>query len=236
MQRLRPLFFVLVVLTVMSVAAASETVVHVFQIRYASVDKVSAAIQVLLSEQGSLTVQPRQGRITVQDSPEIVDQVADLIAEIDAAPGAYRIQMELLEGTSKRLETAEETKVDHSLKEMFKFPHFYTLGTATFEGNLGTPSSAHLGSEYRVSFLAEATGYSQSSPWGSPDPGARIHLRWLTLEKVRVAQGSGGKPSELLRTSVFIAPDQTAFIGAGSSEDSTEGLVLIIRAGEVGGN
>jgi hypothetical protein len=40
----------------------------------------------------------------------------------------------------------------------------------------------------------------------------------------------------VVRTSVFIAPDQKVFIGAGSSEDSTEGLVLIIRVGEVGGS
>ena len=236
MQRFRPLVLVFVVLAGLSVAMASETVVHVFQIRYASVEKVSAAIQGLLSEQGSLTVQPKQGRITVQDSPEIVDRVADLITEIDRAPGAYRIHMDLLEGTSKHLDAGQETNVDRSLKEMFNFPYFRTLGTATFEGNLGTPSTAHLGSGYRVSFLAEATGYSQSSPWGSPDPGTRIHLRWLTLERVRVAQGGGEKPNEVLRTSVFIAPEQKVFIGAGISEDSTEGLVLIIRAGEVGGS
>jgi hypothetical protein len=236
MHRLRPFVLVFVVLAAMSVAAASDTVVHVFQIRYASMDKVSAAIQGLLSEQGSLTVQPRQGRITVQDSPEIVERVADLIAEIDRAPGTYRIRVELLEGTSKRLDAGEEMKVDRNLKEMFNFPYFRALGTATFEGELGTPSSAHLGSGYRVSFLAEATGFSQSSPWGSPDPGARIHLRWLTLERVRTARGGGEKPIEVLRTSIFIAPDQKVFIGAGSSEDSTEGLVLIIRAGEVGGS
>ncbi len=236
MRRLGLCLLAFVVFAALSAAADSDTVVHVFQIRHASMEKVSAAVQALLSDQGSLTLQPKQGRITVQDSQEIVDQVADLIAEIDRAPGVYRIRMELLEGTSKPLAAGQEARVDHSLTEMFNFPHFRSLGTATFEGNLGTPSSAHLGSGYQVSFLAEATGFSQSSPWGSPDPGERIHLRWLTLERVRVVQGRGEKPNEVLRTSVFIAPDQKVFIGAGSSEDSKEGLVLIIRAGEVGGS
>lgn len=236
MWRRRALILSFVALAALTAAAASETVVHVFQLRYASVQEVSAAVQQLLSERGSITVQPRQSRITVQDLPEVVERVAELIGEMDQAPGSYRIQMELLEGTSRPLRAEQQVQVDRRLKGMFKFPSFRQLGTATFEGDLGTPSSAELGDGFRVSFLAESTGFAQDSPWGSPDPGNRIHLRWLTLEQVKVADGGGGETNEVLRTSIFLAPKQKVFIGAGHSEDSKEGLVLIVQAQESGGS
>ena len=130
----------------------------------------------------------------------------------------------------------QQVQVDRRMKGMFKFPSFRRLGTATFEGDLGTPSSAELGDGFRVSFLAESTGFAQDSPWGSPDPGNRIHLRWLTLDHVKVAEGGNGETNEVLRTSIFLAPKQKVFIGAGRSEDSKEGLVLIVQAQDIGGS
>jgi hypothetical protein len=225
----------LVLAVALTAGADLETVVHVFQLRYASVTEASAAIQPMLSDRGSITVQPRQARITVQDLPEVVQRVADLIVEIDRLPKSYRIQVELLEGTSRPIPAEQQIRVDERLAGMFKFPSFRRLGSAVFEGDLGSPSSAELGSGFKISFLAEPTGFSQDSPWGTPDPGDRIHLRWLQLDRLRTTDDGRRTSDEVLRTSIFIAPKQKVFIGAGKSEDSTDGLVLIVEAQDVGG-
>jgi hypothetical protein len=41
---------------------------------------------------------------------------------------------------------------------------------------------------------------------------------------------------EVLKTSVFLSEKQEVFIGAGASEDSRSGLVLILQAQEIGGD
>ena len=225
----------LVLVVALTAGADLETVVHVFQLRHASVTEASAAIQPMLSDRGSITVQPRQARITVQDLPDVVQRVADLIDEIDRMPMSYRIQVDLLEGTSRPLPVEQQIRVDERLAGMFKFPAFRRLGSAVFEGDLGSPSSAELGNGFKISFLAETTGFSQDSPWGTPDPGNRIHLRWLQLDRLRPTEDGRRTSDEILRTSIFIAPKQKVFIGAGKSEDSTDGLVLIVEAQDVGG-
>jgi len=225
----------LVLAVALTAGADLETVVHVFQLRHASVTEASAAIQPMLSDRGSITVQPRQARITVQDLPDVVQRVADLIDEIDRMPMSYRIQVDLLEGTSRPLPVEQQIRVDERLAGMFKFPAFRRLGSAVFECDLGSPSSAELGNGFKISFLAETTGFSQDSPWGTPDPGNRIHLRWLQLDRLRPTEDGRRTSDEILRTSIFIAPKQKVFIGAGKSEDSTDGLVLIVEAQDVGG-
>ena len=66
-------------------ADESATTTRVFQIQHTSVAEASSAVQPLLSENGTLTVQPQKNRITVQDTAEIVQRVADVLAELDTA-------------------------------------------------------------------------------------------------------------------------------------------------------
>ena len=67
-------------LTTALVAADAETISRVFRLEHVSVMEVSTAVQPLLSDAGSLTLQPKLSRVVVQDKPEVIDQVTALIA------------------------------------------------------------------------------------------------------------------------------------------------------------
>lgn len=230
--------FVLIVVmaaATLAAAASQNTVSRVFRLKHVSVSEASAAVQPMLSEAGSLTLQPKLSRIVVQDEPEVIDRVASLIEKLDHAPGTYSIKLDLLEGgKATPYGWVQEVPVEDRLRKMFKVAAFRQLGSSSVEGVLGSPATAELGTSYRVSFLAQLPMSPKEMPWGAPDPGNRIHLRHLVLERKVVASDGTVMTSELLRTNVLLSPNQTVYIGAGNSEDSEDVLVLIVHAGEFG--
>jgi hypothetical protein len=60
------------------------------------------------------------------------------------------------------------------------------------------------------------------------DVAGRTQVKWLRLDRLVQADGGGEKVDELLKTTVFLSPRQKMIIGAGSSEESSSGLVLIL--------
>jgi hypothetical protein len=217
------------------VAANQETVSRVFRLQHVSVAEASAAVQPMLTEFGSLTLQPKLSRIVVQDQPVVIDRVAAMLEKLDRVPGNYSIQMELLEGGRKvPFGTAQEYRAEERLYTMFKAEAFYRLGSSTVEGVLGGSAQAELGTSYQVSFVAQAPEGSNSSPWGMRKPDEQLHLRQLVLERKGVAADGTVTTFELLRTNVLLSPNQTVYIGAGNSEDSGEVLVLIVHARKFG--
>jgi len=221
---------------VVAAAANVETVSRVFTLQHVSVSEASAAVQPMLSEHGSLILQPSLSRMTVQDLPQVVERVAVLVADIDSLPESYSIQVELLEGRSEPYSAATQAQIDQRLRKMFKFPSFRQLGSAVLEGELGSPAQADLGGGFQISFLADTVEYSEDTPWGAPDPGDRVHLRPLILKRVSIEPDGTQEIEILLRTNVLIAPNQKVYIGAGTSEDAENGLVLIVHSQGSGGN
>jgi hypothetical protein len=211
-----------------SAAGQNETTVRVFNLKNATVIEAFTAIEPLLSADGSVTVQPSRGRITIQDSPRIVGQITTLMDELDRIPGEYRIEVELLEGLDSERVSDLPPDLDRRLHRMFPFKSYRRAGRTVFQGEFGQPTTASLSQSYRLSFLADSSSVSESTPWGVADVSGRTQVKWLRLDRLSAAVGGGEKIDELLRTTVFLSPKQKMIIGAGSSEDSATGLVLIL--------
>jgi hypothetical protein len=226
----------ILIVTVAGLAAAAPgpTTVRTFTVRHCSVTEAVAAVEPLLTEDGSLTVQPARSRITVQDRADVVARAAEVIAALDRSPDRYRIEVVLLEGVSGQLPAGQRADVDPRLLRMFPFDSYRRIGATTFEGLLGEPADADLGEGHRVAFLAQSLGIGDDSPYGIPRPGSRAHLQWLTLTRQIAAANGSLQSAELLRTSVFLSEDQEIVIGAGAAEDSSRGLVMILRAHSIG--
>jgi hypothetical protein len=222
-----------VVVAPLAWADPPTTTVRMFRLRHVSVLEASQAVQPLLSESGSLTLQPHQSRITVQDRPEVVEQVAEAIRKLDHRPDLYHLRVELLAGSTEAAISKPEATVDPRLRRMFRFTSYHRIGSADFEGELGDAAVARLGSRYRISFVPASLGITEDTPWGIPNPGTRIVLQSLVLERLVEGESEAGSV-EVLRTRVFLSPNQEAIIGAGGSEESTSGLVLILKAMDAG--
>jgi len=217
------------------VAADADTVSRAFELEHASVLEVSVAVQPLLSDSGSLTVQPKLSRVVVQDRSDVIDRVTTLIEELDHIPGIYSIRVELLEGTEpKPYGTQDEIEANERLRKMFDVAAFRRLGKSTVEGQLGNRAQVDLGTGFRVAFLPQPSEASDRKPWGTPHQDDRINLRPLVLERLESSSEGELISHELLRTNVYLAQKQTVYIGAGTSEDTDHVLVLIVHAIETG--
>jgi hypothetical protein len=216
-------------------AASTNTVSRVFKLEHVSVLEVSAAVQPLLSDVGSMTLQPKLSKIVVQDQPEVIDRVTKLIKTLDHLPGLYSVEIELLEGTEpKPFGTRDEIKAEDRLRKMFNVAAFHRLGSSMVEGQLGDRAQADLGTDFRVSFLPQLPEPPESTPWGAPTPGNRIYLRPLVLERMVTSSDGELTTHELLRTNAVLSQKQTVYIGAGNSEDSGHVLVLVVHVTETG--
>jgi hypothetical protein len=236
-------FLLMVFAAVVTTAADVETVARVFRLDYLSISEASAAVQPMLSESGSLTLHPSRSRITVQDLPEVVDRVAELIADLDRLPGRFRIKIDLLEGRPETdnagefvvpYSSADQIQTDQRLKSMFKFPVIRRLGSAILEGELGSSATAEIGRGFEISFIAQTPEFSEDTPWGIPHPGDKIQLRRLILTRVSVGPDGTQESLVLLRTNMLLSPKQKIYVGAGKAEDAETGLVLIVHAQEFG--
>jgi hypothetical protein len=211
-----------------------QTTSRVFQLRYVSISDATQAVEPLLSESGSMTVQPHKSRITVQDSAEIVERVAEVLAELDRSPGSYAIEVTLLQGTNEKLDESDRIQVDRRVERMFPFDAYRMIGSTVFEGELDSSTSAELGEGYHLSFLPTMLKFDEDSPFGVRGSGSRFQLQGLHLVRLSERENGLRARTDVLRTSVQISPRQEAYIGAGASEESTTGLVLILRAGPFG--
>jgi hypothetical protein len=205
-----------------------QTTVRMFELQHASVREVSLALQPMLSEYGSLTVQPRSARITVQDRPEVIAKIADMVASLDHPRSAFRIRVDLVEGSMSAPPSADEVTVDSGVRQMFRFAHYRRLGMTTIEGDLGQPVVAEIGENFRLSFLPEA--FAENQPWGIPNREGRLSIQQLTLIHLDRRSDAGAGSTEVLRTNVILSPGQHAVVAASTSETAERGLVLMLYA------
>ncbi len=204
---------------------APTMIVKVFRIRYAEPAEISAAVQKLLSNEGSITVQPAQRRITVKDQRERIDQIAKLIAHMDVQPQNFRLQVTLLRGVESLKKDEVPFSVSARLQKMFPFKAYSEIGRAELQGRTGDTLELKLDKSYRL----ELTAFDhrrENLPFGIASNALRLDLSPVILQMAV----DGQKPRQILKTRVVLSENQELSIGAGISENAREGLVLVLKA------
>ncbi|RLE26800.1 MAG: hypothetical protein DRJ65_04735 [Acidobacteria bacterium] len=209
-------------------ADQKDVVVRVFRVEFAKVAEISAAIQPMLSDEGSVMVQPAKGRLTVRDRAGVMAAITEVVERLDQKPSPFRLHVELLGGSTVPISVAGGQEVGKRLKQMFPFKYYRELGSADLGGVTGDEISVELNDGFRIS-VTVLDHRLEPTAFGIPNQSLRLDLHPLVLEKV----GTKGT-QEVLRTRVVLSRNQEVVIGAGENEDSKEGLVLIVKALPVG--
>ncbi len=253
-MRRAPLFASVLVAAWFAVSAAADalTVARVFEIRYRLLAEAALVVQPLLSEDGSLTLEPRHARLTVQDRPEVVDRIARTLEAFDRPPERFRIRAELYEASSEPGVGNDAAVADLKLSEVFRYTSFRRIGQAILEGDVGATARADLGDGYLVRFNVlpgeSPEGFvapEASSPLIRPpaagrwaaghasDPGGEPASRQVRLDKLvlaRIGSPGGLRPQEVLGSSALLATGQRVVFVASASESARKALVLVLRA------
>lgn len=212
------------VLAAPTVQADEDVVVRVFRIEHIKVADVSAAIQPMLSDGGSMTVEPSKSKLVVRDRAAVMAAIVEAVGRLDRKPQPFRIHVELLEGSTTQVSMPGVQEVGQGLKTMFPFKYYRGLGSMVLSGVTGDEISVDLDEGFRI-LVTVLDHRLKPTAFGIPNQSLRLELQPLVLVRL---DSKGAK--EILTTRVVLSQNQEVFIGAGETEGSDQGLVLIVKA------
>lgn len=203
-----------------------------FEIQFRSLSDASDLVTPLLTNDGSVTLQPRLGILTVQDRRSALARIASVLAEFDAAPRNVEVTVGLFLGTDRRQEEAgrgvaepvpsrEVRGVSETLGDFTKWNAYRPLGSRSVTGAEGSRVEVPLGEEYRVSYGIEAVQVR---------PGlTNTMLRGFTLER---RGGPVENPSWKLvyRADILLPSGRMLVVGAAQNPESTKALFVTLQA------
>ncbi len=135
---------------------AAELEVRVFTLKHKTPAEASQEVQPLLSAEGSLTVKPGANSLTVQDHPDVVDQVAVFLKRYDVGPPEFVIRLSLLLATNTKPNEGDTTELAEDLlwrlRRMFRYQYFIPQGSTVVHGKSGDEVAVKLAEAYSVTF------------------------------------------------------------------------------------
>jgi len=81
-------------------AGFAQASFEIFKIYYSDANELRSAVMSLLSENGKVSVNSSSNSLIVKDSPRVLRQVRQMIAQLDRRPKNIRIEVEFIEKTS----------------------------------------------------------------------------------------------------------------------------------------
>lgn len=208
------------------VVATPEIVVRVITLKHRSPNEALAVLRPVLTEEASVTVQPKGNTLTVRDSADAVERAARTIAAWDLPPRRINLTVTLLKASAAEMtgrpgvpDAADEMPgVGQRLRKLFRFTSYTRLDAVLVQGIEGQTVASLLGRGYRLEFRIE--------PGESP---RQIRLKGLLFERVSLVPGPGiPEPRhDILRTTINVSAGQPYILAVGKDEAATGALVLV---------
>jgi hypothetical protein len=197
--------------------SAKTLSVRTFSFKHKDPEKAAAIIKLLMSAEGSMSIQPATNAMVITDRPENLKNITKALIEFDVPPQSFRLTVRLI--AASRVEAPP--KVADDLKEiapklaMFRFNAFERLGDADVVGKEGDPGIVDMPSGYRADFK-----------FGEYDPASdSIKVSDLRLSRLQKEQ-----LTSLLKTTLNLRIGQTYIVGATKTPQSQRALMIVLVA------
>ena len=196
-----------------------------FEVRHRPPADAAELVEALLSDEGSLTLQPRLKVLVVSDRVSVLAKVESLLQSFDLPPRQVDVTLSLFLGTKRREDDGgrpprPEPLIDLPPLQFTKWTSYESLGSRSVNGVEGGKVTADLGNDFRVSFRVETVDERQGV----------VRFSVVTLERVaRTPQGVEQVESLLSAAGVVDAGKQYIF-GAAAGPDADRALFLTLRA------
>ena len=202
--------------------APPVVVVRVFALKHRTADEALVLVRPLLSDAGSVMLEPRRNELTVRDTTASVERAAQAIAAYDVPLRGVDVAVTLLKASTDpkaapdRTDVSEEIRgIGERLKKLFHVTDFTRLDSVVMQGFEGQRLAYVIGASYRLQFFLDPSR-----------DGKRLQLKDLSLERVR---REGGKETfgEILHTSINVNVGQPYILGVGKDEAAQGALFLV---------
>lgn len=216
-------FLLLGVLGRAALSAPPVVVVRVFALKHRTADDALPLVRPLLSDAGSVMLEPRTNELTVRDTSAAVERAAQAIAAYDVPLRGVDVAVTLLKATAdpkaaspKTDVSAEIRGIGERLKKLFNVTDFTRLDSVVMRGMEGQRVAYVIGANYRLQFLVDPSR-----------DGRRLQFKDLSLERVH-REGTKETRGEILRTSINVSIGQPYILGVGKDEAARGALFLVL--------
>lgn len=217
---LRGVALALILVGAGAAGAQPELVVHAHTLRHQPAAEALALIHPLLSQRGSVQLQPGGNTLVVRDEAAVVKRITALLREFDhpAQKMAMRIQVVRAGdgGNGEKL----GPELAGRLRELLRYDSYRVMAETDLEAREGEQVGYELGQEYRIVFQL-----------GTLMSGERIKLH--DFEVTRRAEVE--EPQRLLRTQVNLRLGRPMILGLTKDESSRRALLLVLTCTLAGG-
>ena len=213
------LFLITFCATGLDADAAESVAARSFQLQFRDASRAAVVIKPLITDKGSVSIQPSTNTLVVTDVPEQLGEVARILGEYDAPAKTFSIDLKLVSASTSqnpRPVPPDLKEISSKLGGVLRFNQFEKIGELVTSGREGTPVLIDIDGGYRAEFRL-----------GEFDPLSRS-LRLEDFKLSRVPQ-RGGELQQLLKTSINLRLGQTVALGASRDPGSTRALMIVLR-------
>ncbi len=205
-------------------AFAADQELRVFQLHFRPAREAAALVEPLLSADGSVLLQPGVNSITVRDTPAVLKQVAEALADWDVAPLSYKVRVRVLLASMEPPQPGKASPlisgIGAEISKLFHFTDYQEVATLQVTAAEGSVVELAAGERYHLRFTVK--GVAQ-------DP-ERVQL--AQLQFARREQGADGAEvlHPLLRATVTLQLKQPSVVGGARAENANQALFLVLWA------
>lgn len=214
-------FFFAMALVVVPLQAQERAglVAKSFDLRHKSAERVADLIQPLMTEDGSVSMQPARKVLVVTDTAEALARISAVIGEYDMPPRIYKVDLQLVSASRE----ASPQPVPKGMEELaeklsgvLRFNSFRRIGQIAASGEEGD------------STVLALDGYRASFDFGEYDPISRT----LRISEFRLDRtgGEDAQSAPLLTTSLNVGIGQTVILGAARQPNAGRALMIVVSA------
>lgn len=191
--------------------------VYTYQFKHKVAEKAAGAIKTLVSNEGTVAIQPATNSIVITDRAENLRNISAALQKYDTPPQPVKLTVRL--ATAARAEGGD--RVPESLRDvapklaMLRYNVFENLGAANIESREGEPGLVELSDGYRADFRL-----------GEFDPASDT----IPLADFKLAKLQGDQLTQLYKTTLNLKVGQTLIFGATRDPQSRKALVVIVTA------
>lgn len=208
-----------------SIALAGAREVRVFQVRFRSALDAANLIEPLLSSDGSVTLQSGKSMLTVQDDAEVLQRVAELLANWDVPPPSFQVRVRVLLASTNPPPPGPAAPliegVGAEISKLFHYTSYEEVDSLRITAAEGSSVEAAVGGLYYLRFQLRA---------------ASADAERVQLGQLELLRRERGKEEDievlhpLLRTTVSMRLGQTTILGAARSEGANQALIVVLWA------
>ncbi len=217
-------------LALMPAAAVDDMSARSYQIQFKTLPDALDLISGLLSDQGSVSVQPRLKRLVVQDRREVLDRIGAVLDDFDQPPVNVEVTVSLFIGTDRRDEEAgrhantdsisrEVRGITETLSDFTKWTAYDPIGSRSVTCAEGSRVKVNLSEDYRVVFDVDAV----------EERLGKVKFSEFTLQKIiRTAEGIERYENQYTQ-GIILPMGRLLVVGAARDPGSKKALFLSLQ-------